>query len=75
VLVRQRPEIAVSGPNGGYSLVGVQPGRYKVEFSSGCGDAGFRTQWWKDSGSAGAATVLAVGVGANVTGIDAALKH
>ncbi len=73
--VRQRREIAVSGPNGSYSLLGVPPGRYKVEFSSGCGGASFKTQWWKNAGSAAAATVITVGAGALVTGIDAALKH
>jgi len=73
--VRQRREIAVSGPNGSYSLLGVPPGRYKVEFSSSCGGASFKTQWWKNAGSAAAATVITVGAGALVTGIDAALKH
>jgi Carboxypeptidase regulatory-like domain len=73
--VRQPREIAVSGPNGSYSLLGVAPGRYKVEFSSGCGGASFKTQWWKNAGSAAAATVITVGAGALVTGIDAALEH
>jgi len=73
--VRQRPEIALSSPHGSYSLVGVLPGRYKVKFSSGCGGASFKTQWWKNVDSAAAATVIKVGAGALVTGIDAALKH
>lgn len=67
------PEIAISAKNGDYSLVSMQPGRYKVKFSAGCGDSGFATQWWKNAGSAAAATVLTVGPGAVVTGIDAAL--
>jgi protocatechuate 3,4-dioxygenase beta subunit len=73
--VRQRPEIAVSGPNGSYSLILLPPGKYKVEFSVGCGDSGFRTQWWQNAGSAAAATVITVGAGAALTGIDAALKR
>ena len=60
---------------GSYSLLDVQPGRYKVKFSTGCGDAGFKTQWWQNAGSAATATVITVGAGAAVTGIDAALTH
>jgi protocatechuate 3,4-dioxygenase beta subunit len=75
LLVRQRPEIAVSAAKGHYSLVGVLPGRYKIEFSPGCGGASFKTQWWKNADSAAAATVITVGAGALVTGIDAELKH
>jgi len=71
----QRPEIAVTGAGGRYTLAGVQPGRYKVEFSAGCGDSGFNTQWWQHAGSAAAATVITVGPGARVTGIDAALRR
>src|SRR5258705_8504902 len=73
--VRQRPEIAVSALNGSYSLVGVLPGRYKVEFSARCGGASFKTQWWKNAGSGAAATPITGGAGAPVPGIDAALKH
>lgn len=68
-------EIAVTRGNGSYSLVGVQPGGYQVEFTAGCGDSGFQTQWWDNAGSAASATVVTVGAGATVTGIDAALKH
>jgi hypothetical protein len=69
------PEFAVTTKAGGYSLVGVQPGTYKVKFSVGCGDSGFATQWWQDASSASAAMVITVGGGAAVTGIDAALTH
>jgi len=47
----------------------------RFEFSSGCGGGSFKTQWWKNAGSAAAATVIKVGAGALVTGIDAALEH
>ena len=69
------PEFAVTTKTGGYSLGGVQPGTYKVKFSVGCGDSGFATQWWHDASSASAATVITVGSGAIVIGIDAALTH
>ena len=69
------PEVAVTRPDGSYSLTALQPGGYKVEFTAGCGDTGFQAQWWKDAGSAGAATVITVGAGVTVAGIGAALKH
>jgi large repetitive protein len=69
------PEIAITAQTGTFSLLDVQPGSYKVKFSTGCGDTGFKTQWWQNAASSGAATVVTVGAGANVSGIDAALTH
>lgn len=69
------PVLAITTKTGGYSLLDLQPGKYKVKFSTGCGDSGFTTQWWKNADSAAAATVITVGAGAVVTGIDGALKH
>ena len=71
----QPPEEAVTAKDGGYSLTEVQPGRYKVKFAVGCGDSGFRTQWWDAAASAAAATVITVGAGATGQGIDASLRH
>ena len=68
-------EVAITTTSGSYSLLDVQPGRYKVKFSTGCGDAGFKTQWWQDASSAATATVIKVGASATVTGIDATLTH
>jgi hypothetical protein len=73
--ISQPPEIAVTTATGGYSLVGMQPGRYKVRFSTGCGDSGFATQWWQHASSGTTATVITVGVGGVVTGIDATLRR
>ena len=64
----QQPEIAVTGNNGSYTLAGMQPGRYKVKFTTGCGSSGFATQWWDHVASAPAATVITVGAGAKVQG-------
>jgi hypothetical protein len=47
---------------GRYSLTGLLPGRYTVEFRSGCGATGYATQWWHGAASA-------------TTGISAALKR
>src|SRR6185437_53667 len=47
------PEIAITTSTGRYSLLGLPPGSYKIEFSVGCGDKGFATQWWRGASSAG----------------------
>jgi hypothetical protein len=67
------PVIAVTA-GGGYTLGDLTPGRYRVEFSSGCGAVGYATQWWKNAGSAAAATIITVTADATVTGISAALR-
>ncbi len=69
------PEIAITTATGSYSLLEVQPGRYKLKFSTGCGDSGFKTQWWQNATSRATATVITVGAGAAVTGIDAVLTR
>ncbi len=66
--------VAVSGP-GGYTLADLPPGRYKVEFSSGCGATGYASQWWKAAASQAAATVVTIGFGQDVSGISATLKR
>jgi phage gp45-like len=68
------PVVAVSQANGAYTLADLQPGKYLAEFSVGCGDSGFRTQWWHNSSSAEKATVITISANATVTGIDAALR-
>jgi hypothetical protein len=67
--------IGVTGSDGSYSLVDLMPGKYTVEFSTGCGDSGFTTQWWNDASSASSATVVTVPATATVTAIDATLQH
>jgi hypothetical protein len=72
---RLHPVIGVSGSDGSYSLVDLLPGKYTVEFSTGCGDSGFTTQWWNDAASASSASAITVSATATVTGIDATLQH
>jgi hypothetical protein len=59
---------------GGYSLIDLQPGRYRVEFTSGCGATGYRTQWWRDASSKRTATVITVSADHVVSGVDASLS-
>jgi protocatechuate 3,4-dioxygenase beta subunit len=68
------PDVAITTPAGRYKLLDLPPGQYKIEFSKGCGDTAFATQWWDSATSARAAKVITVG---NVTigGIDATLRR
>ncbi len=68
------PDVAITGPSGRYRLLDLPPGQYKIEFSTGCGDAGFATQWWDDVSSASSATVVRIG-DATTGGIDANLRR
>ncbi len=68
------PVIAVTA-RGRYALVELTPGQYRVEFSSGCGAAGYVTQWWRNAASAKTAAVVTVTAGSTVTGIGAALRR
>lgn len=63
----------LTGPGGSYSITGLAPGSYTVQFSSGCGTTGLATQWWNGATSATGATPVAVKAGAIATGIDAAM--
>ncbi len=64
---------AASG-QGTYTLADLSPGRYRVEFRSGCGLGGFKAQWWDGSGSEAKATVITVGAGAVVSNISAVMR-
>jgi hypothetical protein len=68
----QSPVYTVSA-DGSYQLPDLLPGKYRVEFQSGCGQAGLATQWWDAAASSQAATVIDVGSGDTVTGVSAAM--
>jgi protocatechuate 3,4-dioxygenase beta subunit len=72
--VSQAAEIAVTSRTGRYALADVAPGRYKIEFTTGCGDKGYATQWWDDAGSPSSAEVITVRF-ATSAGISAVLRH
>ena len=69
-----QPVIAVSG-EGGYTMAGLTPGRYRVEFYAGCGARGYVTQWWRRAGSAKTAAIVVVHAGSTVSGISATLRR
>jgi carboxypeptidase family protein len=68
------PVVAVTGANGGYSIAGLAPGGYQVEFSSGCGASGYRAQWWKGKSSAATATTVEVAAATTATDINASMQ-
>ncbi len=57
--------------DGTYTLRGLEPGEYKVEFDAM--DMNAVDQWWKGHSSWRTATILKLGVGEQRTGIDATL--
>lgn len=59
---------------GRYSVTGVPPGEYLVEFQPGCGASGYLTQWWKNAGSRARATVVKVSANRATSGIDASMR-
>jgi hypothetical protein len=67
------PVIAITR-NGRYEADGLAPGRYKVQFSSGCGLTGYATQWFSGQAAESTARQVTVAPGAITTGISAALK-
>jgi Carboxypeptidase regulatory-like domain len=60
-----------AGRSGRYRTGPLPPGRYLVEFESGCGAAGFATQWWRGAASMKAARPVTVRAGRSTTGISA----
>jgi hypothetical protein len=65
--------VYATSSGGTYTLSGLAPGRYRLEFQSGCGATGWAAQWWKDAGSRKTATVLSVVPGSVLNGINAAM--
>jgi phage gp45-like len=70
---RPEPEVAVTSADGRYTLSDVLPGRYQIQFASGCGASGYASQWWKDARTKAAATAITVAAGAVISGISATL--
>jgi hypothetical protein len=68
------PVVAVT-TTGGYAIGDLNPGRYRVEFFSGCGAAGYAAQWWRRASSARTAAIITVAAGSTVTGISATLHR
>jgi Carboxypeptidase regulatory-like domain len=57
---------------GAYQIGNLAPGLYYAVFGP-CGGSGYPTQWFKDQGAFGRASLISVGAGAVTAGIDAVL--
>jgi len=63
-----------TGPGGTYTLAGLPPGTYSVEFQSCGNSANYETQWWDDlSTPFPSTTPVSLTIGQARTGIDAAM--
>ena len=63
---------AVSAADGTYSIKGLAPGSYDVQFSD-CGQRRYLTQWYHGASSQAAATAVTLTSGQTASGIDAAM--
>ena len=62
---------AFSGDDGTYTLIGLQPGSYTIEFQSDGSTSA--NQWWNNASTIGAAALVTVTTGQDRTGIDASV--
>ncbi|HEX9623745.1 MAG TPA: carboxypeptidase-like regulatory domain-containing protein, partial [Streptosporangiaceae bacterium] len=62
-------------PNGGYQTGPLPPGKYRVEFESGCGATGYAAQWWHGAASMKAATPVTVRAGRRHLDISATMTR
>jgi len=67
--------VGISTAAGHYEILGLQPGRYKVEFTVGCGATGLATRWYKNAASEKNATVVTVKADAVDVGINGTLPR
>jgi len=61
--------------SGGYHVIDLVPGGYKVRFESGCGANGYATRWYKNARTGRQATVVQVSAGTVSTGISITLPR
>jgi hypothetical protein len=74
-VVAALPAVYAVSAHGSYTLADLIPGRYRVEFQSGCGRSGLAAQWWDGAASSAAAKIITVGAGATISGISAVMTR
>jgi len=67
--------VAVTATDGTYALGNLVPGKYTLEFGSGCGATGYVTQFYNGVNSAQAASPVAVTTAMTTTNIDATMQR
>ena len=65
--------VTVTG--GTYRIGDLQPGRYQVRFTSGCGATGYAARWYKNVPARAGATVVVVRPARVTAGINVYLHH
>ncbi|HUB41330.1 MAG TPA: carboxypeptidase regulatory-like domain-containing protein [Streptosporangiaceae bacterium] len=65
---------SVTGSAGSYSISDLPAGGYKVQFSSGCGASGYKTQWYRGKSTSKTATLVSVTAGTTTSSISARLS-
>jgi len=65
----------VTAAGGGYRIGDLQPGRYVVRFTTGCGASGYATRWYKNAPTRSGATVIAVRAAHVTRGISVTLHR
>ena len=65
-------EPGVTDSNGDYTITGLAPGNYEVNFQAPYGTS-YVSQWWNGSTTAAGSTEVAVAAGGSVTGINATM--
>jgi hypothetical protein len=61
--------------SGAYTLSGLSPGSFDIEFSSGCGASGYVAQYYNAEPSLASANPVTVTSGATTSGINAAMVN
>jgi Carboxypeptidase regulatory-like domain len=64
-----------TSPSGDYHTGPLPPGKYLVEFESGCGASGFAPQWWHGAKTMKSATPVVVQAGRNTAGVSAIMTQ
>ena len=64
-----------SRASGGYVIGDLQPGLYKVRFTTGCGASGYATRWYNHATTQRGARVILVRAAAVTSGINATLPR
>jgi len=67
--------LGITAGGGSYLIGDLQPGRYVVRFTTGCGATGYAARWYKNSPTRKGAAIVDVRAAKVTTGIDVTLHR